>query len=175
VFVAFDREVPAVLPSALAAIGRAHSTARIGRVQLIEDAIAQSIQPRRISALAASAFALAALVLVAVGLFGLVAHTTGWRTRELGIRLALGATPRAVLRLVLAEQLGAVLAGVAAGAVVAAWTVRLLASYMYGIAPYDIKAWTAAIVVILAAAALGAVVPALRASRIDPVRALRTE
>ena len=175
VFVAFDREVSAVLPSALAAMARANPAARVGQVQLVEDAIAQSIQPRRISALAASAFALTAVVLVAVALFGLVAHTTGWRTRELGIRLALGATPRAVLRLVLAEQLGAVLAGVVVGAVLAAWTVRLVASYMYGIAAYDIRAWIAAIAVILAAAAFGAVVPALRASRIDPVRALRTE
>jgi len=174
-FVAFEGRSATVLPSALAAITRANPAARVGQVRRIEDAIAQSIQPRRISTIAASAFALAAVVLMAVGLFGLVAQTTGWRTHELGVRFALGATPGSVLRLVLTEQLGAVLAGITAGAFLALWAVPLVGSYLYGIGTYDVRPWIAAIAIVLATAALGAFVPALRASRVDPVRALRTD
>ena len=133
------------------------------------------MRPRTISAIAASSFAVGALILVGVGLFGLAAQTTGWRTREIGIRLALGDTPAGIIALIATGHGVTVLGGLLAGGLVAAATVRAISAYLYGITAYDAATWAVAAVVVVAAAAVGALVPALRAGAVSPVEALRAE
>jgi putative ABC transport system permease protein len=101
--------------------------------------------------------------------------TTSRRTREMAIRLALGAEPGGVTRLLVGEQLRAVGLGLVAGGVLAAWFVPLLGSRLYGIGVYDASTWTLTVAVIAATATIGALVPAWRASRIDPAAVLRGE
>jgi ABC-type antimicrobial peptide transport system permease subunit len=117
----------------------------------------------------------ASLLVAAAGILGLVAMTTARRTREMGVRLALGATPDGLRRLLLREQLGPVAAGVVAGGAAAAWAVRFIGSFLYELSAYDVRVWAIAAGVVLVAAAAGTLVPASRLGRIDPVAALRAD
>jgi predicted permease len=145
---------------------------RVTDVMTIEDALAESIRPRRLSAFIASTFALCALVFVGVGLLGVVAMTSSRRTREVGIRLALGATREGVVRLLIIEELRTVAAGLLAGAMLSAWAVRSIEAHLYKVTTSDAGVWSAAGGLIIMTAALGALAPALRASRTDPMRAI---
>ena len=172
-FVAMHDAAPPTLESIRAAAERADPDVRLREVQLLEDAIADTIRSRRLGALAAETFGIAALLFVAVGLLGLVAMTSSRRTREVGIRLALGAAPTGIVRLLVREQLGTVLAGLVAGGLVAAWAAPIAGAHVYAIGVYDFGVWLVAIVVIVATTAISAWLPARRASRIDPVASLR--
>jgi predicted permease len=141
----------------------------------LEEALAENIRPRRFSAWLFSAFGLAALAIVSTGIFGVVAMTTTRRVREIGIRMALGATARGVWTQLVREQVASVTLGIALGALAAWWATAFVTSYLYETEPTDVLAWAAAAIVVLIVAAIGAVVPARRASRIDPVRALRVD
>jgi putative ABC transport system permease protein len=131
-------------------------------------------RPRTISALL-TAFALIALVLAGVGVYGVMAYSVSQRTQEIGVRMALGATTESVFRLVLGQALRLVAMGVAAGLVAAALLAQLLESLLYQTAPLD--AWTFALtaVMLTVVATLASYVPARRGMRIAPVEALRTE
>ncbi|HET9372812.1 MAG TPA: ABC transporter permease [Vicinamibacterales bacterium] len=172
-FVAMGGDGATTLASVTSAIARLDPNVRPVNVQLLEDAIADTIRARRLGALAAQAFAVAALVFVAIGLLGLVAITSSRRTREVGIRLALGAAPAGIVRLFVREQLGAVVAGLAVGGLVAALSLPLVAAHLYGIGVYDPAMWTAAVTLLVVTALVSAWLPARRASRIDPVASLR--
>jgi predicted lysophospholipase L1 biosynthesis ABC-type transport system permease subunit len=161
------------LPILTERIARLDPGLRLTDVQMLEDAASDSIRERRLSALTASDFAGVALVFVAIGILGLVAMTASRRTREVGIRMALGARPGAVVRQLIREQLGAVIAGIFAGALIAAWAVRFVQAHLYETPPYDPLVWTTTIAVMVGTATLGAWIPARRASRVDPVQALR--
>jgi predicted permease len=174
-FVAFEVDPDVLLPEVLAAITAADPALRVPEAERVDDALARSVSPRRISALAAFVFAACALMLVAVGLVGLVAQITGWRTHEMGIRVALGSSAGSITRLIVGEQLTAVSAGLAGGLVIAAGAARFVGAYLYGVTPYDARVWSVAAVLVLACAGLAALVPAMRASRVDPVVALRAE
>jgi hypothetical protein len=174
-FVAFEVDPDVLLPHVLAAITAADPALRVPEAERVDDALARSVSPRRISALAAFVFAACALMLVAVGLVGLVAQITGWRTHEMGIRVALGSSAGSITRLIVGEQLTAVSAGLAGGLVIAAGAARFVGAYLYGVTPYDARVWSVAAVLVLACAGLAALVPAMRASRVDPVVALRAE
>lgn len=142
---------------------------------MLTDALADTIRPRRFSAWLFSAFGVAALLIVGTGILGLAAMTTNRRTREIGVRMALGATRLDVMRQILREQVMAVAIGLVGGGMAAAWLVRFVTSYLYEISVYDTRSWAMAIAALLFVAGLGALLPAARASRIDPVRALRVE
>jgi ABC-type antimicrobial peptide transport system permease subunit len=144
-------------------------------VRSVEEALVETIRTRRLSALMASVFGGVALLIVAVGLLGLVGMTASRRTREVGIRMALGAPRSGVVRQLVGEQLGAVTAGILAGAVIAAWVVRLIQAQLYETSPADPLVWMTSVVVLLAVATIGALAPAVRASRVDPVQALRQD
>ena len=120
-------------------------------------------------------FALLAIVLAAAGLYGVLAYNTARRTREIGIRLALGATPHAVLRPVLAESVKLTAIGIAMGVPAALALTRLLSSLLYGVAPADPHVLGAVVLCLLGVALIAALVPAARASRVDPLVALRHE
>ena len=140
-----------------------------------ETVAAVTLMPTRIGAAILGAFGLLALLLAAVGLYGLVAYSVSRRTREIGVRMALGARPAHVLALVLGQGLRLAVVGIGLGALAAAAVAQVLQSLLYGVSAFDPLAYGAAAVVLLAVAAAANAVPAWRASRIHPMRALRYE
>jgi predicted permease len=173
VLVAMDDD--AVLSTVVRRLRELEPAATPRNVRLLEEAAAETIRERRLAAAMGSTFGGVALVFVALGVFGLVAMTSSRRTREMAIRLALGAVPRGVIRQLVGEQTRAVGLGLVAGGVVAAWFVPLLASRLYGVGVYDASTWASSVAVIAATATFGALFPAWHASRIDPAAALRGE
>ena len=120
-------------------------------------------------------FALLAVLLACVGLYGLMSYTVARRTREIGIRVALGAQRRSVLWMVLREALVFALFGIAIGIPSALMAARLIASMLFGISTNDLPTITGVALLLLLVAMLAGFLPARRASAIDPVVALRTE
>jgi ABC-type antimicrobial peptide transport system permease subunit len=135
--------------------------------------IERRFEQERIFARAYVLFGALALLVAAIGLFGLMSYTVTRRTPEIGIRMALGAEQRTVLRMVLRESLVLVAIGVVIGVAAAAGAGRLLSSLLFGIEPHDAFSSVAAVVVMVAVAALAGYLPARRASRVDPMLALR--
>jgi ABC-type antimicrobial peptide transport system permease subunit len=116
-----------------------------------------------------------ATLLAAIGLYGVIAYSVARRTREIGIRMALGAAPGGVIRLVMRQGMTVATAGIVAGAVMAYLGARLIAAGLYGISAHDPLAWAGSIAVMLGSAALANYLPARRASLVDPSVALRSE
>lgn len=174
-FLRTDGNTGRVTADALAAIARVDPLARPTRTGTLDEIFRESVSLRRFQSWLFGSFAAASLVIVGGGILGLLAMTTARRTKEVGIRCALGATPRGVLGLVLREQCVPVLAGLLGGTAVAALAVRPLESYLYRVTPADPTIWISAVALVLTTAALGAWLPALRASRMDPLTALRQE
>ncbi len=129
--------------------------------------------PVRVAAVLVTAFSGLGLALAAVGLYGIIAFAVAQRTREIGIRMAIGARPATVVRLVLRRGLALAAVGLAIGSLLGALATRIVAGALYGVSVADPVAWGAAAAVLLAAAMLANAIPAYRAVRIDPVRALR--
>lgn len=139
------------------------------------DIVATTMAPTRIGAMVIGAFGLLSVGLAAVGLYGLVAYAVGLRTREVGLRMALGATRGQVLRLFFSQGLRLAAVGVALGSLGAAAAGRVLESLLYGISSVDPLALGTAAALLLLVASLANLIPARAASRVDPLRALRTE
>ena len=141
----------------------------------MQEVVDSSLAPNRFNTVLLGIFAVLALVLAAVGVYGVVSHTVNQRTHEIGIRMALGAQGEDVLGLVLRQGMKLVLIGLAVGLVCAFLATRQLESMVYGVSTKD--PWTFATVALaLAAVALAAnFLPARRATRVDPLTALRQE
>jgi len=165
----------AAVEQARQAIARRDPELAIYDVRTMDEIIAQSTGSARFQTLLLTLFAALALVLTAVGLYGVVACGVAQRTREFGIRLALGADPSRVLQLVLAQGLRMALIGVSVGLVAAAFATRLLGAALYGVGPLDPATFAAVVVTLLLVALMASFVPARRATRVDPIRALRAE
>jgi predicted permease len=144
-------------------------------IRTLDEYLAISVAPARFQTLLLSLFAILALVLTAVGLYGVVAYGVAQRTREFGIRLALGAHPRDVQRLVLRNALHMAGTGVALGVAGAGLATQLLGRALYEVHPLDPITFTAVVAALLAVALLASLGPARRATRVDPIRALRAE
>jgi predicted permease len=140
-----------------------------------EQVAATTVLPTRIGAIVLGAFGLLALGLAAIGLYGVVAYAVSRRTREIGIRIALGAPRVTVLRLLATRGLAVAFAGLALGGLIGAAVGRLLTALLYGIGAFDAIAFLIAASVLLAITGVANLVPTLSAMRIDPVRALRSE
>jgi hypothetical protein len=136
---------------------------------------AETMAPTRIGAGLLSAFGALALLLAAVGLYGVIAYSVSLRTREVGIRMAVGADRSRIVRMVLAQGTRLAAAGIVVGALTSLATARVLASLLYGVSPFDPAAYAFACGLLLAVACLANLVPALSAARIDPLRALKAE
>jgi putative ABC transport system permease protein len=132
-------------------------------------------RPWRLGATLFTLFGVLALVVAGIGVYSSVSYAVSQRTHEFGVRAALGATARDVVQHVLGTGLRAVIVGIASGVMLALIAGRLVASLLYGVKPDDIVALSAAAATLLAIAVIAALVPAWRASRVDPVEALRTE
>jgi ABC-type antimicrobial peptide transport system permease subunit len=124
---------------------------------------------------ASLAFGGITLLLAAIGIYGLLSYSVSRRTGEIAIRMSLGAARRDVLGFVLGEGLRLAVVGAAAGLLAAHWVVRLFASFLFGVVPLDGLSYAAATVLLLGVAALASYLPAARASRVDPMVALRFE
>ena len=143
--------------------------------QTMEAEAEATLFPARASAWLVSGIGLVAMVLAAIGLYGVIAYSVARRTREIGIRMALGARPLSVLRLVMEQGLLVAVAGLIIGCLLAALGVRAIAGALYGVTPSDPTSWIVAAIVLLTVSALANLIPAWRASRVDPSIALRTE
>jgi ABC-type antimicrobial peptide transport system permease subunit len=141
----------------------------------MDDLLAEPMSQPRLSALLLSAFSAVALLLSAIGLYAVMTSIVRQQTRDIGVRLALGATARDVMRLVLGDASRVVLLGAAIGIVGAAIGGRALASQLYGVRWIDPMSLAGTSIVLLAAAGVAALFPARRAATIDPVQALRAE
>jgi predicted permease len=140
-----------------------------------EDVAATTIAPTRIGALVLGAFGALALLLAAVGLYGVIAYSVSRRTREVGIRMALGAARGQVMRMVVFQGGRLALLGIGIGAIGAAAVARVLESLLYGVSGLDPLAYAAAALLLLAVTFAANLVPAFTAARVDPMRALRSE
>jgi len=137
--------------------------------------VAGSLETKRFLLGLLTAFAALAILLAGIGLYGVLAFSVEQRTREIGIRLALGAERREILRLILGECSMVAIAGLAAGLCGAFWASSLLKNMLYGITASDSAAYLAASILVLAIAAFASFLPSMRATRVDPMTALRYE
>jgi putative ABC transport system permease protein len=145
------------------------------RVRTLEEQVALSLGQERMIAGLLSAFAALALVLAAVGLYGVISYTTQIRTHEFGVRLALGALPGDLLRLVVGHGARLALAGVAIGLVAAVAASRVLSTILFGVSPTDALTYACIASMLLIVAVAASAVPARRAARVDPMQTLRSE
>ena len=157
------------------AVRDADPTLALRNVSTFEAVLGSTLAARRFSLGLVSCFAGVALLLAAVGLYGVLAFSVTSRTREFGLRLALGATRRSVLLLVLRQGMTASILGVLAGIAGAVVGGRLLQRMLYGVGPADWRTFVAAVAGLLAVAVLACVIPAARATRVDPTASLRAE
>jgi ABC-type antimicrobial peptide transport system permease subunit len=130
--------------------------------------------PRFLTTLVAL-FGVLAVLLAAIGIYGVVAYIVGWRTREIGIRVALGAQSNEVVRWALWSGMAPVVAGLAVGVVVALASARLLTAALYEVHPTDPAVFASALALLGGISMLAAGIPALRAAKVDPIAALRAE
>jgi putative ABC transport system permease protein len=158
-----------------AAITRERPDLMITRAESVDAALAGTVRTRQFQSTLFGAFAVATLVLLGVGMFGAIAMNTASRAREIGVRMALGATASAVRRMVLAENLLPVLIGLVIGGTAAWWTTELLASLIYGVGPHNPRLWALAVMFVISTALFAAWLPAVRASRVDPQVVLRAQ
>jgi putative ABC transport system permease protein len=147
----------------------------VSRPQTMNEVIAGTLADRRFSMILLDAFAVVALLLASLGLYGVIAYLVGQRTHELGIRLALGAQRKHVFRLVLGHGMRMALGGVALGVVAALGLTRLLSKMLFGVSATDPATFGVIAVLLTAVALLACFVPARRATKVDPLVALRYE
>ena len=145
------------------------------KIATMEQNLSDSLMRRRFSMLLLAALAGFALCLAAVGVYSVISYSVGRRTREIGIRMALGAQPGSVHKLILRQGLRPVLAGLAAGLLASLVAMRALASLLYGVTATDPPTFLAVAGVLLAVSALACAIPARRAALVDPMAALRHE
>jgi len=144
-------------------------------IRTLYEHVGRSLYVERMESLLLAFFGLLALVLTAVGIYGVVAYSVAQRTRELGIRIALGAQRRDVLMLILRQGLVLVASGSAVGLVACYWLSSLVSSQLYGVSPGDPVTLVSVAVLLAAVALLASYIPARRATRVDPLVALRYE
>ena len=135
----------------------------------------QSLAQERLFAALLSFFGALALALAALGLYGVLAHSVAQRTREIGVRMALGAEARHVLRLVIGQGMLLVCVGIAAGLILAYWLTKWLSGWLYGVGATDPLTYGAIALLLAVVALLACWIPARRATKVDPMIALRCE
>jgi putative ABC transport system permease protein len=146
-----------------------------GRTATLRTVLDRSVEEPRFRTFVLATFAAIALVLAAVGVYGLISYSVAQRTREIGIRVALGAQPRQVLGGMMREGLLLAFTGIAIGLVGAALASRALSRFLFGVSAADVPTFASVAALLLAVALLASYLPSRRALRVDPIAALRTE
>ena len=166
-------------PDAAARLGQIAESIRRGGppptvLDVREQIDASLVEPRYIMRVL-GAFAVLGVILAAIGLFGVISYSVGQRTREIGVRMALGATRASIAQLVVGDGVRLAAAGVVVGLAAALLATRLVQSVLYGVSRFDPVAFAAGAVLLLVVAAVACVAPMLRATAIDPALAIRAE
>jgi putative ABC transport system permease protein len=147
----------------------------VAKVATMENVVSDSLAQRRFIMILLGAFAAMALTLATVGIYGVISYSVVQRGREIGIRMALGAERRSVLMMVMKQGMALVLSGIAIGLVVSYLLTRLIASLLYGVTARDPVTFIVTSLILATVALLAISIPALRATKVDPLRALRYE
>jgi putative ABC transport system permease protein len=173
-FIRTARDAGALIPSVRA---RLHDVAPTmpAKFGTLDERIARSAADRKFATVALTIFGGIALVLAAIGIYGTMSYTVAARTHEIGVRMALGATPFQVRAAELTDAGSVALSGIVVGLGVGFVASRFVESTHYGVTRVDPPAYAAAAAIVFAAALIGAYVPSRRSSRVDPLRALRAE
>ena len=166
-------DVKALLPELRQAVWSVDPSQPIARVATLDELVAASVARRRFVLFLFEAFALTALLLAAAGIYGVLAGSVAERTREIGVRSALGASRRDVLGLVLRQGMTLTSLGAALGTAGAMVASRELAALLFGVSPLDPATYAGVVALLAAVAAAACAVPAWRASRVDPATTLR--
>jgi putative ABC transport system permease protein len=170
-----EKGAPAQIPALERAIWSVDPLQALYAVATLDDLVADTLAGRRLQRALLAGFAVLTLLLTACGLYGVVSYTVAARSREIGVRMALGAAPLNVLGATLRQGLAMGAWGVLGGTLLALGGTRLLRHLLYEVSPTDAGVFAGSALVVLALCAAGALVPALRAARTDPVRALRAD
>ena len=165
----------ALVPAVRAALAGIDPDVPLAGVQTMEEAMGSWAAERRLLMLLVTSFAALALLLGAVGIYGVMAHLVAQREREIGVRVALGAVPGEIVRLVTTQGMAMVGLGIVAGAVISLAATRLLQSLLFEVRSSDPVTLLGTALALAAVAALAMLVPALRATRVDPIEALRAD
>jgi putative ABC transport system permease protein len=147
----------------------------VSNIRTMEEILAESIARQRFSMLLLGVFAGVALLLAAVGIYGVMSYSVAQRTHEIGIRMALGAQTSAVLKLAVGYGLKLVIAGVAIGLLAAFALTRLMSTLLFGVTPTDPATFALISLLLISVAAIASYIPARRATKVDPLIALRYE
>ncbi|HEV3332286.1 MAG TPA: ABC transporter permease [Bryobacteraceae bacterium] len=147
----------------------------VGQVRTMEETLSRSMAAENFNTLVLTIFGCSALLLAAIGIYGLMAYSVAQRVPEIGIRLALGAASRDIRKMVVVQGLRPALAGVVCGLAAALGLTRLLASSLFGVMAWDPLVFTVVLIVLVSVALVAVWLPAMRASRVDPIQALRYE
>jgi putative ABC transport system permease protein len=175
-FVLRTAATPATLSAAVReAIWRVDKDQPVGAVRTMDEALSNSLSRRRFGVTLLAAFGVIAVTLAAVGLYGVLAFIVAQRKREIGVRMALGASPRDVIADVLGHGLKLAVIGIVAGIVLALAATRLLSSLLYGTSTTDVATFAFVALLLIVVATGASLVPAFRASRVDPLIALRED
>ena len=159
----------------VATLRRLDANLAVSKVQTVEHAMAESLAQERLSALVSVAFAVVGLLLAALGLYGLLAYLVSQRTKEIGIRLALGASAAGLTRSVVASGYRLVVSGAVLGVAIALATSRLLSAMLFGVSPYDALTYAGVVLVLAIIAGIASYLPARAVTRVEPLLALRQE
>jgi ABC-type antimicrobial peptide transport system permease subunit len=165
----------ALANQARAALASVDPQLPLTKLRTMDDRLSGSLTQPRVSMAVLALFALLALVLAAIGIYGVLSYAIARRTREIGIRIALGAQPGDVRRLVIGEGMRPVVAGVALGVAGALALTRLMRSLLYGVSPSDPVTLGVVAILLTTVALMAAWLPARRATRVDALEALRSE
>ena len=165
----------ALAPIVRDAVRSVDKTLPVFGVTTAERWLSESMELRRLQALLLSVFSGAALVLAMVGIYGLMNYSVAQRTHEIGVRLALGAQTRDVLRMVVREGISLALMGIAVGLVGASWLTKTMSSLLFGVSATDPLTFACVTLILIAPGSLACYLPARRAAKVDPIEALRHE
>jgi predicted permease len=165
----------ALIPALRAAVHDADPRVALYSVQTFDEMVGNSLWRQRLHGAVLGIFAAMALALACIGLYGVLSYAVAQRTRELGVRIALGATKRDVLTLVLRHSGGLVVAGLAVGLIGAFFGARLLQTLLYGVRATDLATFATVPACLMIVALIASVIPARRAAEVDPIAAMRAE
>lgn len=168
-------QLDAITSTAIQTLRRLDANLAVSKVQTVEHAMAESLAQERLSALVSLAFAVVGLLLAALGLYGLLAYLVSQRTKEIGVRLALGASAAELTRSVVANGYRLVVSGAVLGVAIALAASRLLSAMLFGVSPYDALTYAGVVLVLAIIAGIASYVPARAVTRVEPLLALRQE